>query len=111
MANVLCFGELLLRLSPVLNRQWIRNASMPVYVGGAELNVAQALSKWKLPVNYFTAVPDHYLTNPQTQFLIPRPGKKGFDFNLLPNLINLAASRNVHVIHAFHLLGHFPVLL
>lgn len=56
-----CFGELLLRLSPVLNRQWITEANMPVYVGGAELNVATALANWKLPVKYGTALPDNYL--------------------------------------------------
>ena len=35
---------------------------MPVYVGGAELNAARALAKWDLPVKYFTAIPDHYLS-------------------------------------------------
>lgn len=60
--RILCFGELLLRLSPAFGGQWIRDAAMPVYVGGAELNVAQALANWKLPVSYTTALPDHYLT-------------------------------------------------
>lgn len=35
---------------------------MPVYVGGAELNVATALARWGLPVQYCTAVPDNYLS-------------------------------------------------
>lgn len=60
--KVVCFGELLLRLSPALNRQWIHDASMPVFVGGAELNVATALARWKVPVEYSTALPDNYLT-------------------------------------------------
>ncbi|WP_127129980.1 sugar kinase [Pseudoflavitalea rhizosphaerae] len=59
--KVCCFGELLLRLSPALNRQWIHEASMPVFVGGAELNVATALAKWEVPVEYSTALPDNYL--------------------------------------------------
>lgn len=60
--GVFCFGEILLRMSPVLNRIWIHEASMPVYVGGAELNVATALAKWELPVKYCTAMPDNYFS-------------------------------------------------
>ncbi|HUR65586.1 MAG TPA: sugar kinase [Chitinophagaceae bacterium] len=59
---VFCFGELLLRMSPELNRQWIHDASIPVYIGGAELNVATALSKWNIPARYCTALPDNYLS-------------------------------------------------
>jgi 2-dehydro-3-deoxygluconokinase len=62
MNTVFCFGELLLRLSPVLNGAWIKDATMPVYVGGAELNVAQALTKWQVPVSYGTVLPDNYLS-------------------------------------------------
>lgn len=62
MSKVLCFGELLLRLSPEMNGEWIRQNSMPVFVGGAELNVATALSKWDVPGSYFTALPDNYLS-------------------------------------------------
>ncbi len=69
MKKVLSFGELLLRLSPVLENQWIQTASMPVYIGGAELNVAQALAKWNIPVKYFTALPDHYLSKEITAYI------------------------------------------
>ena len=61
MGAVFCFGELLLRMSPVLNRQWINENKMPVYIGGAELNVATALSCWKIPTKYMTALPQNYL--------------------------------------------------
>ena len=60
--QVCCFGELLLRLSPELNGKWINDASIPFYIGGAELNVATALAKWDIPVKYCTAIPDNYLT-------------------------------------------------
>lgn len=56
------FGELLLRFSPSLNREWIHDARMPVYVGGAELNVAKALAMWQLQVRYCTRLPDHALS-------------------------------------------------
>ena len=61
-SGVFCFGEILLRMSPALNREWMHRAAMPVYVGGAELNVANALAKWHVPVKYCTAMPDNYLS-------------------------------------------------
>lgn len=60
--TVFCFGELLLRMSPSLGRQWIHSNQMPVYIGGAELNVATALANWNIPVAYSTALPPHYLS-------------------------------------------------
>lgn len=61
MKKVLCFGELLLRMSPQLHGKWMHDNVMSVYVGGAELNVATALTKWNLPVGYCTALPHNYL--------------------------------------------------
>jgi 2-dehydro-3-deoxygluconokinase len=58
--KIVCFGELLLRYSPVLGGQWIADARMPVYIGGAELNAATALALWHLPIKYCTALPDNY---------------------------------------------------
>jgi len=62
MRKVFCFGEILLRMSPVLDQAWINSASMPVHLGGAELNVAKALAGWKQPVTYMSAMPDNYLS-------------------------------------------------
>ncbi|HRI22987.1 MAG TPA: sugar kinase [Panacibacter sp.] len=62
MKKIFCFGELLLRMSPLLNGEWIRSAVMPVHIGGAELNVASALAKWNIPVQYFSVLPDNYLS-------------------------------------------------
>jgi 2-dehydro-3-deoxygluconokinase len=62
MKKIFCFGELLLRLSPELRGNWIKQSYMPVYVGGAELNTATALAKWKVPVAYGTALPENYLS-------------------------------------------------
>jgi 2-dehydro-3-deoxygluconokinase len=62
MGKVFCFGEFLLRMSPSLNRQWLHGASIPVYIGGAELNVATALSRWNVPVKYGTALPVNFLS-------------------------------------------------
>ncbi|SIT31712.1 2-dehydro-3-deoxygluconokinase [Filimonas lacunae] len=62
MKKVFCFGELLLRMSPVLGQQWLKTNVLPVFVGGAELNVAQALAGWQVPVQYCTALPQNYLS-------------------------------------------------
>lgn len=62
MKKVFCFGELLLRMSLALNKHRINGANVPVYIGGAELNVATALANWNVPTKYCTALPDNYLT-------------------------------------------------
>jgi 2-dehydro-3-deoxygluconokinase len=62
MKRVLCFGEILLRMSPSADQSWIYASTIPVYVGGAELNVATALAQWDVPVKYVTAVPENYLS-------------------------------------------------
>jgi 2-dehydro-3-deoxygluconokinase len=62
MGKILCFGELLLRFSPTADGQWLKSANVPVYLGGAELNVATALANWELPVGYCTILPDNYLS-------------------------------------------------
>lgn len=61
MSKILSFGEILLRLSPDTEGAWVAGNSMPVFVGGAELNVATALAKWNLRSAYCTAFPDNYL--------------------------------------------------
>lgn len=71
--NKICsFGEILLRLSPRLDGRWIREATMPVYIGGAELNVAHALAAWQEPVKYCSALPDHYLSGEMMAYLRQR---------------------------------------
>ena len=57
--KVCCFGEALLRFSPGSN--FLAEAAMPVFLGGAELNVASALAVWETEVKYITALPDNYL--------------------------------------------------
>ncbi|KIC96023.1 sugar kinase [Flavihumibacter solisilvae] len=60
MRTVLCFGEPLLRFA--YGNNWIEDAAMPVYVGGAELNTATALARWGVPVRYATAIPDNQIS-------------------------------------------------
>jgi 2-dehydro-3-deoxygluconokinase len=75
MNTVFCFGELLLRFSPRLNGAWIEQSTMPFFIGGAELNVATALAKWKIPVAYGTCLPDNYLSGE----IVNAVAQKGID--------------------------------
>ena len=63
LGKVMCFGELLLRFSPQANGEWLKQNNIKVFVGGAELNVANALTNWNIPVKYFTALPDNYMSD------------------------------------------------
>ena len=69
MKKVLCFGELLLRLPPANAGEWLHNNTMPVFVGGAELNVATALATWDIPVKYCTALPDNIISKDISDYL------------------------------------------
>ncbi|MDT3403667.1 sugar kinase [Mucilaginibacter terrae] len=67
--SVLNFGELLLRLTPDADGDWLQENSLPVFVGGAELNVATALSLWDVPSRYFTALPKNGMSTQLISFL------------------------------------------
>lgn len=69
MGKVLNFGELLLRISPDLEGNWLQENSLPFYVGGAEANVAAALALWGLPSAYISAVPDNFMSRQVVGFL------------------------------------------
>ena len=59
---VLSFGELLLRISPDTDGNWLKENSLPFYIGGAELNVATALALWGVPSKYFTVLPSNHMS-------------------------------------------------
>lgn len=69
MGKVLSFGELLLRICPDEGGQWLRENSLPFYVGGAEANVATALALWGIPSSYLTALPDNFLAEQLVGYL------------------------------------------
>jgi 2-dehydro-3-deoxygluconokinase len=69
MNSILSFGEFLFRFSPDLEGKWLKNNSLTFYVGGAEANVAAALAKWEMPVQYCTALPENYLSEQALEFL------------------------------------------
>lgn len=69
MSKTLCFGELLLRLSPSAEGDWLQQHMLPAFVGGAEANVATALALWDQPVGYCTALPDNFLSKQLSAYL------------------------------------------
>ncbi|WP_432708574.1 PfkB family carbohydrate kinase [Pedobacter sp.] len=75
MGKILSFGELLLRICPDAEGNWIRENNLPFYIGGAELNVATALSLWGMPSAYMTALPK----NAMTEQLVAYIGDLGID--------------------------------
>jgi 2-dehydro-3-deoxygluconokinase len=62
MGKILCFGELLLRFSPAPDGGWLKERQMPVYLGGAELNVASALARWGQAVSFSSSLPVNHLS-------------------------------------------------
>lgn len=69
MGKVLSFGELLLRICPDGDGEWLAENKLPFYVGGAELNVATALALWDIPSAYFTALPENFMSEQIIDYL------------------------------------------
>ncbi len=60
-SKVLCFGELMLRISPSSSEEAEKNPFI-LYMGGAEANTATALAGWNVPVKYCTVLPDNFMS-------------------------------------------------
>jgi 2-dehydro-3-deoxygluconokinase len=67
--KVLCFGELLLRISPAPHTEVAEKNPMLLYMGGAEANVATALAGWNMPVKYCTVLPDNFMSRHVIDYL------------------------------------------
>jgi 2-dehydro-3-deoxygluconokinase len=66
--KVLCFGELLLRISPSPQEDADKHPFY-LYMGGAEANSATALAGWSVPVKYCTALPDNFMSRHVIDYL------------------------------------------
>ena len=73
--KVLSYGEVLLRICPDAGGGWLKDNTLPFYVGGAECNVATALAIWGTPSAYFTAVPENLMSRQLAAYL----EEKGID--------------------------------
>ncbi|MFM2287544.1 MAG: hypothetical protein RL684_687 [Pseudomonadota bacterium] len=87
---VACFGEMLLRLSPPPGTPLARAGSLAMHFGGAEANVAAALTSLGTPARMLTALPDNALgaaakaalgaAGVDTRFVRFAPGRLGLYF-------------------------------
>jgi len=87
---VVCFGEMLLRLSPPAGTLLARTEHLDVVVGGAEANVAIALAALGQPARMLTVLPDNPLgrravaalgeASVDTRHVVHRPGRLGIYF-------------------------------
>jgi 2-dehydro-3-deoxygluconokinase len=59
--RILCFGEMLLRLSPNQNELLMQSPALTVRPGGAEANVAASLARFGVPTRMATVLPDNAL--------------------------------------------------
>ncbi len=66
--KVLCFGELLLRISPAPSEDADKHP-MLLYMGGAEANAATALAGWNVPTKYCTVLPDNFMSHHVIDYL------------------------------------------
>lgn len=88
---ILCFGELLLRLTPPDKDLLLRSRLLEVHVGGAEANVGVALAGLDHHVRIVSALPDdaigrHVLAEMRaggvdTSAILVRPGRMGLYFS------------------------------
>ena len=58
-----------MRICPDAGGGWLKENSLPFYVGGAEANVATALALWGIPSAYFSALPDNLLAHQLAGYL------------------------------------------
>lgn len=69
-SKVLCFGELLLRISPAPQEDaGAEKHPFYLYMGGAEANAATALAGWNVPVKYCTVLPDNFMAQHVIDYL------------------------------------------
>lgn len=61
--KIVCFGELLLHFAPDISGKWLDQQQLTLYIGGAEYNVAKALSVWGNSSKLVTALPDNFVGN------------------------------------------------
>jgi 2-dehydro-3-deoxygluconokinase len=88
--TVVCFGEMLLRLSPRVGTPLARANALEMHIGGAEANVAAALASLGTPSRMLTALPVNALGHAakatlgaagvDTRFVCFAPGRLGLYF-------------------------------
>ena len=89
-AGIACFGEILLRLAASHSELLLQTRTLIGHIGGAEANVAVALSQWGHAASVVSVLPDNALGHAaagelrryvaRTDFIQFRPGRMGLYF-------------------------------
>lgn len=67
--KVVCFGEIMMRLSPPGFQRFVQARSFDLVFGGGEANVAVSLANYGIPVEYVTRLPKNDLGDACLMFL------------------------------------------
>lgn len=67
--KVACFGEIMLRLAPPLNKRFIQASSFDAIYGGGEANVAVSLQNYGIDVDYISKIPNHEIGEACIQYI------------------------------------------
>lgn len=88
--RIVCFGEMLLRLSPDANELLMQSPSVSIRPGGAEANAAVSLARFGAPTSMVSVLPDNALGHAardelrrhgvDTRDIQFRPGRMGLYF-------------------------------
>jgi len=69
MNQIITFGEVLMRLSPIGNKKFIQSNSLEFYFGGTELNVGVSISNFGGNVKHISCVSDDFIGDTAISFL------------------------------------------
>lgn len=67
--KVVCFGEIMMRLSPPGFQRFVQARAFDLIFGGGESNVAVSLANFGIPVSYVTRLPNNDLGNACEMFV------------------------------------------
>ena len=61
MGQIITFGEVLMSISPISNKKFIKSNSVEIYLGGTQLNAAISIANFEGDVKHISAVSDDFI--------------------------------------------------
>lgn len=69
MSQIITFGEVLMRISPIGNRKFIQSNTVEFFFGGTELNVGLSIANFGGNVKHVTCISDDFIGNTAMAYL------------------------------------------
>ncbi|WP_338081537.1 PfkB family carbohydrate kinase [Aestuariivivens sediminis] len=69
MGQIITFGEVLMRLSPLGNKKFIQANTLEFYFGGTELNVGLSIANFGGSVKHITCISDDFIGDTAIAYL------------------------------------------